>query len=221
MHLRSALSAFAFLASTIPLLAGALEPTLGQKGRVLLEEKFDSAALPPGWNRNTGELGVRDGVLRASERAADKHLGAFRKALPVQDCIVQVDFKLEQASSFQLGFDPASGELKKKGHLFSIIITPGGWQLTEHLDKGAPASKNTVHARAATPFAQGQWFTLLLELKGNEVVAHISGKEPLRASAPDFHVKKPGLVFRVGGKGEHAVAIDNVKVWELVTAATK
>jgi hypothetical protein len=207
-----------FAAFALPLGAAPLEPTLGRKGKLLLEENFSSATLPAGWSKNNGTLALRDGALRASEVEADKHVAAFRKSLPVQDCIIQLDFKLDGATAFHVGFDPAPGALKKKGHLFSLIVSPTGWQITEHVDKANPASKNVVRAKAATPFTRGETYTLLLEVKGNDVLAHVAGKPPLKASAPDFQVKKPGLVFRVGGKGEHAAVIDNLKVWELVGA---
>ncbi|HEY1109083.1 MAG TPA: hypothetical protein VGE76_10640, partial [Opitutaceae bacterium] len=131
-------------------------------------------------------------------------------------CLIQVDVKLDGANTFNLGFDPSPGQLKKKGHLFSVVIAKGTWSLVEHVDKADPNSKNKVHARAATTFPKGEWFTLVLEVKGSDVIARVAGKDPLRATAPDFHVKKPGLVFRVGGKGDHAALIDNVKVWELL-----
>jgi hypothetical protein len=191
------------------------EPALGRKGKLLLEETFEEGALPKGWNRNTGVLSVGGGVLHARQLAGDNHIGAFRKTLPLQDCAIQLDFKFSGATAFQVGFDPAPGELKKKGHLFSLAITPAGWTITEHVDKSDPKSKNVVHGKAATKFAQGQWFTLLLEVKGNDVVARVDGREALRASAKDFHVKKPGLVFRVGGKDGQEVLVDNVKVWAL------
>jgi hypothetical protein len=210
----AAASLVVFFATSLTRAAN-LEPTLGKKGKLLLEESFEAAAVPPGWTRNTGQLSVRDGALHASELAADLHAGAFRKPLPLQDCAVQLDFKLDGASAFHVGFDPAPGALKKKGHLFSLIITPDGWQVTEHLDKSDPASKNIVQAKAATRFPRGKWLTLLLEVKGETVIASIAGKEPLRATAKDFGVKKPGLVFRVTGKDEHEVALDNVRVWTL------
>jgi hypothetical protein len=190
-------------------------PTLGKRGKLLLEETFSGAAIPAGWSRNTGELGLDQGALRSREVAADNHAAAFRKALPLQDCIVQVDVKIGGPTTFHLGFDPAPGELKKKGHLFSVIVSPEQWTLTEHIDKADPASKNKVHARGKTSLPPDGWTTLTLELKGTEVVAHLSGHAPLRASAPDFKVKKPGLVFRVVGKGEHAAWFDNVRVWAL------
>lgn len=191
------------------------EPTLGKKGKLLLEENFEAAALPKGWARNTGTLTVADGVLHASQLAKDNHIAAFRKALPLQDCAIQLDFKFAGATTFNLGFDPAPGELKKKGHLFSVVITPTGWTLTEHNDKADPNSKAKPHAKAAAKFAQGEWFTMLLEVKGDNVVVRVDGKEPLRATAKDFHVKKPGLVFRVGGKDGQEMLVDNVKVWAL------
>lgn len=207
--------AVALLLLTLPGFAAGLEPTLGQKGKLLLEESFGAAALPPGWTKNTGKIAVVEGALHASQLASDNHIGAFRKAVPVQDCVVQLDFKFSGATMFHLGFDPAPGELKKKGHLFNVAITPEGWTITENADKADAKSKNVAHAKAAAKFAQGQWFTLLLEMKGNDVVVQVDGKKPLRTTAPDFHVKKPGLVFRAGGKDGQDVVIDNVKVWEL------
>jgi hypothetical protein len=212
---RLLLTGVAFVALPALVFAADLTPTIGTKGKLLLDEKFESASLPTGWTKNTGTLDVRDGTLHASELASDQHVAAFRKALPLQDCAVQIDFKLEGATVFHLGFDPAPGQLKKKGHLFAVIITPEGWQITEQPDKNDAKSKAVVHAKAATKFARGEWFTLMVEMKGINVVAHVAGKEPLRATAKDFHVKKPGLVFRVGGKGQHEALVDNVKVWEM------
>jgi hypothetical protein len=200
---------------SLPALAASLEPTLGKKGTLLLEERFAGVTIPAGWTKNTGKISVADGALHVSQLASDNHIGAFRKAVPVKDCVVQLDFKFNGATMFHVGFDPAPGELKKKGHLFALAITPAGWTLTENPDKADPKSKNVVHAKAATKFEPGQWFTLMLEMKGNDVVARVDGKPPLRATAKDFHVKKPGLVFRAGGKDDQEVLIDNVKVWAL------
>lgn len=215
MHLRLSLSLAAL--SIAPLLAAAPapEPTLGQKGKLLLEENFAGEAMPKGWARNVGALGVSDGALRASQQASDNHAAAFRRPLPVQDCAIQVDFKFAGATTFHLGFDPTPGELKKQGHLFSLVVTPKEWSIMEHVDKADPKSKNAVRVKAAANFPPGQWHTLLLEVKGDTVVAHVDGREALRASARDFRVKKPGLVFRVMGKDGDAVLFDNLRVWEL------
>lgn len=213
MKLTSLLLAFA--ATALPTLAADLEPTLGKRGKLLLEETFSGPEVPKGWHANTGSLRIVEGQLHASEKSSDKHIGAFRHRLPLQNCAVQVEFKLGAMRVINLGYDPAPGELKKKGHLFSVVITPQSWSLIEHNDKSDPASKTKVHATAKTDFAPNTMYTLLLECRGNEVVAQVTSKEPLKASAPDFHVKKPGLVFRMGGKDGQEVVLDNVKVWAL------
>lgn len=195
--------------------AADVTPTLGIKGKVLLEEKFESGAVPAGWNKNTGVIRAADGVLHLSELASEKHAGAFRKPLPLRDCAIQMDFRFEGATALHLGFDPAPGELKKKGHLFSVIINPASWNVTEHNDKANPQSKNVQLAKADAKFVKGQWYTLLLEVKGDNVAAQVGGQSSLKATSQDFHVKKPGLVFRVAGKDGQEVLLDNVSVWEL------
>jgi len=212
--MKSARFFFFFFATSIATAAD-LTPTLGTLGDKLLDETFSGAELPKGWNANTGTLRVKDGVLLAAEKSGDMHIGAFRYRLPVQDCAIQIDFKLGGARVINLGFDPAPGELKKKGHLLSVTINKTGWSIIEHNDKADPASKTKTHAKAATEFDAVTTYTLLLECKGDNVVAQIVGKEPLKATAPDFHVKKPGLVFRMGGPDGQEVAFDNVKVWAL------
>lgn len=204
-------SAFAAFSSA----AADLEPKLGKKGALLLEEKFDGRELPKNWNRNAGKLTVADGVLKASEVAANQHAAAFRRPLPLQDAAVLVKFRFEGAKMFHVGFDPAPGELKKQGHLFSVIITATGWNITEHNDKSDPKSTNRALAKATATFEKGRWYELLLEVKGDDVLAQIAGMEPLRATSKDFHVKKPGLVFRTGGKDTDEVHLDEVRVWEL------
>lgn len=207
--------ALTIAASLLPAHAAELETKLGKQGALLMEEKFDGIELPKNWNRNNGKLSVTNGVLKISEVAADMHAAAFRRPLPLQNAAIQVKFRFAGAKMFHLGFDPAPGELKKKGHLFSVIITPANWSITEHNDKSDPNSKNKVLAKATASFEVGKWYELLLEVKGDDVLAQISGLEPLRATSKDFQVKKPGLVFRTGGKDADEVHLDEVRVWEL------
>ena len=41
-------------------------------------------------------LSVADGVLKASEVAADMHAAAFRRPLPLQDAAIYVKFRFEE-----------------------------------------------------------------------------------------------------------------------------
>lgn len=203
------------LLAAVPAIAADLEPTLGKKGKLLLDESFTSADVAKDWTHAVGKVAVVDGKLSVSEQKADKHACAVRRKLEIKDAAVQFEFTFESAKMLHFGFDPAPGELKKKGHLFSVIVTPESWSIVEHNDKSNPDSKQKVHAKAATKFEQGRTYVMLVESRGPNVVASVAGKEPLKATASDFGVKKPALVFRVGNDDGHSVRFDNVKVWEL------
>ena len=204
-----------------PIAADDLQPTLGKKGRLLLEEKFEGETLPKGWAGKAGELHVADGTLRASQSRGAGSLGLFSREQPIQDAVIQLDFKFDGARGINVSVNPAPGELTKHGHLYSVMITPRLWNITEHNDKSDRKSQSKALASARESFEQGRWYILLIENKGGDVVAHIEGKAPLRASSPDFKVKKPGLEFRVAGPDKGEVSFDNLKVWELESLEKK
>jgi hypothetical protein len=190
------------------------EPVLGQKGMLLLGEGFDGDVLPGGWNTHSGRLRVTDGVLRASQEKGER-LCLFSCARPMKDAAIRIDFKFDGARGINVGLSPSPGETRKRGHLFSVMITPPMWNITRHQDRLDPDSKVAVLASAAETFEQGRWYTLLVETRGDYVVAQVEGKKPLRVVGEGFRVKKPGIEFRVAGRGGGDACFDNLRVWEL------
>ena len=193
------------------------EPALGAKGRLLLEEKFDAESLPKGWTIKSGGVRAVDGVLHASQsKEKDGRLCLFNCALPMQDAVIQIDFKFTgRSGGINVSVNPSPGELSKHGHLFSVMITPTMWNITEHNDKADRKSQSKALASAPAKFAQSKWHTLLVEFKGTNVIAHVEGREPLRASGQDFSAKKPSIEFRVLGRNGEEISFDNLRVWEL------
>jgi hypothetical protein len=133
----------------------------------------------------------------------------------MQDVAIQIDFKFGGRGGINVSVNPSPGELNKKGHLFSVMITQAVWNITEHHHKADRNSRSKALASAPETFEPGRWFTLLVENKGDEVVAQVEGKKPLRASSKDFQVKKPGIEFRVLGRENMEINFDNLRVWEL------
>src|SRR5436189_2933047 len=115
----AAFIAFSF-AGAAPLIAAELEPTLGKKGRLLLEEEFEGQALPKGWIVKAGRLRVTDGTLRASQNREAGKLGLFSREQPMQDAVIQIDFKFDGARGINVSVNPSPGELTKHGHLYSV-----------------------------------------------------------------------------------------------------
>jgi hypothetical protein len=198
------------LLATASSLALAAEPPANSE--LVLEDSFDREELGKGWSVNTGEWTIVDGVLRIREIPADKHSAAVRRVLATRNAVYELRFRfVEKGKGFHLGFDPAKGELDKKGHLFSVMIMPKGWKIMKHVDKAKPKDDpNLVLAEQKTAFESGEWYTLRVTSWATYVTAMIEGKETLKGSHPSFGVKKPTLVFRGLGDG---VEVDDLKVW--------
>lgn len=178
---------------------------------IALEDSFDRVELGKGWNSTTGEWKIVDGVLTGREITEEKHSAATRKTLVTQNAVYQLRFRLTKScKSFHFGFDPARGELDKKGHLFSVIVTPESWEILKHVDKNRrEEDPNEKLAESRTKFEVDKWHTLRVTTWGTHVTAKVDGRE-LEATHPTFGVKKPTLVFRCLGDG---VEIDDIKVW--------
>ena len=196
-------------------LAADLEPRLGKKGRLLLEETFNGDTLPKGWSVKAGRVRVADGALRASQQKDAGRLCLFSCEQPMQDAAIQIDFRFDGARGINVSVNPSPGELTKHGHLFSVMITQAMWNITEHNDKADRNSRSKALASAPEKFKPGRRYTLLVEFKGGDVVAQVERKKPLRAASKDFSVKKPGIEFRVAGRDNEEVSFDNLRVWEL------
>jgi len=112
-----------------PAHAGTVEPTLGTRGALLLGEKFDRQAL------RSGKVRVTDGVLRTGRSKDVDRLCLFNVDQPIRDAPIRVDFRFDGAGGINVSMNPSPGELNKKGHLFSVMITQRSWNVTEHNDK--------------------------------------------------------------------------------------
>ncbi len=177
-----------------------------------VNEAFDGAALGEAWHVNTGEWKVEDGVLKAREIPEDKHSAAARRSVMTGNAVYEFRFRLTgEGKGFHFGFDPAPGELDKKGHLFSVMVSPTDWKVMKHVDKAKPKEDpNEILAQQKTEFVRGEWYSLRVTTWETHVTAAIDGKETFKVSHPTFGVKKPTLVFRCLGDG---MEVDDIKVW--------
>lgn len=186
------------------------------KSELVVDETFDDdgeiAALED-WHVNTGGWQVSNGALRGDEIESEKHAAAVRRKILTENAVYQLRFRFGQDSrAFHFGFDPAKGELKKKGHLFSVIVARNKWTIMKHVDKNRPKEfPNEVLASEKGSFEDGRWYTLRVTTWGPFATAMIEGKQTLKVSDQTFAVKKPTLVFRVSGSD---VEIDDLKVWK-------
>lgn len=180
--------------------------------------RFDESKRPEKWAVNFGHWEPKDGVLVCRQLDKDNHAAASRWQIPHKDAVIKLRLKFDGATGFHLGFDPAPGELKKQGHLYSLVVTPTQAQIKKHKDKADDKSKDETLATASLNAASGEWLDIELRTEGEKVTATVGKSAKLEASDPSFSVAKPTVVFRVIG-GD--VQLDDVQVTVLKQAVIK
>lgn len=180
--------------------------------------RFDETKRPEKWTVNFGHWEPKDGVLVCRQLDKDNHAAASRWQIPLKDAVIKLRLKFAGATGFHLGFDPAPGELKKQGHLYSLVVMPTQAQLKKHKDKADEKSKDETLATASLNAAAGEWLDIELRTEGEKVTASVGKTAKLDASDPTFAVAKPTVVFRVMG-GD--ALLDDVQVTVLKGAVIK
>jgi len=187
-------------------------------GLLLLVPTFAQAAgkegnpskLPSNWYANFGYWELDGDTLVCRELKEDKHPGAARLRTPMTDGTIRCRVKFDEgAKFFHIGFDPAPGQLDKKGHLYSLVLTPQSAMLKKHRDKKRDDSKDATLANVRFEKPLQGWHTIELTASGKEVRVSIDNQYQLKGTDDSFGVKKPGVVFRVGG-GD--VYVDQIEV---------
>ena len=184
-----------------------------KKGKLLLEESFEKEVSPKVFKGGIGEWKIANGILHGTELAKDNHPAASRVYQPTQDAVYEFKFRLtKEGQSFNCGFDPAKGELDKKGHLWSVSIAGSKWRLAKAPDKAKPKEDPAKTLdQGDISIEKDKWYTMKIICLGNKVSVTV-GDKILAAEHGYFHVKKPALIFRCKGDG---VEIDDVKIWEV------
>ncbi|MGY8766963.1 MAG: family 16 glycoside hydrolase [Pirellulales bacterium] len=202
----------------------AVEPVMAEKGKILFEESFDGKELPKRFLTGTGDWSIQDGALRGQELKSSHH-SAFRKLfLDHQDVIYQVDFKVngDATARFMINYELVHvancfandkeftftklAETKKRKDMEALAK-----KNNQPIEKGDWQKKSVKFTTPNSGFKQDTWYTLTIELVGDEVLAHLNGKT--------IYAQHAGLSERKTNFGLQAVGLngtvtyDNLKVW--------
>lgn len=186
--------------------ADAPEPKtlLTERGKLLFRDDL-TQPLGKEWRAAKGKWEVVNGAIRGAEQKADMHGAVARHAMPFQNVIIQYDFKLEGARQTSLSINAA------KGHLCRVVINPTTLSVRkDSLDKNVTDEAAVLDTRNTT-VAPNVWHTLVIEIRGQEMLATLNGKETAFGSHPGLEKEKANFGFTVAGE---AVSFRNLRVWE-------
>ncbi len=158
------------------------------------------------WASAKGDWKLVNGAIVGKELKTDKHAAVLSFQHPNQNSAIQFSFKLEGADFFHLSYN------KKRGHLFRVLVTPEQIAVNLDKDKRDPKSKPKRLAVKKAAFAQGEWYTMLVVVEGENVSITTDNGVKMTLTHPDIDQQKPNYRFIL--KGE-SLLLDDVKSWDL------
>jgi hypothetical protein len=218
-----------FIALTIPVLAAAVwaapskppktdsasastepETFMTKRGKPLKEEDFADAGHIKDkklWNIYKGDFSVADGALKSIEKKEDMHHPAMSTKIAGKDLVMQCRFKVDQSKWLGLSLDNG----KEKVHVFRAMINPTSFSLKRMSGMG-PTTKGETIAEKKFKFEPGKWYTMVVEIRGKEVVGTIPEAQiALTGEHEGIAIEKDRLELISGGD---AAWFDDVKVFE-------
>ncbi len=203
---------------------------LTTRGKLLVSEDF-AKPLPPftgkpvgfasgfeGWHFNTGIKSGKweqvDGTFKGMENPDAHHPATASFGFQFKDVVIQCEVRLNDV--------PAEGRLYRslfvkatdaKDYVISLSIGPGGLFLTPYdADRINPATKQREKGptvRAIKPVKLDEWHTVVLEIKGEEVVGTLDDQSAT-LSNPLIASDKHSIML---GAGTEA-SFRHFRVWE-------
>lgn len=183
-----------------------LKPALVKTGQPTQSESFDQKKLGKQWAVNKGEWTVSEDLLVGKELPADKHAAVLTWKLPHRNSMLRCSFQLKDAKFFHLSLN------HPKGHLFRVMIDKNGMILRTDKDKKDPKSKPITLAKAQGKLDPNQWYTLQLEMQGDQVVAQLDNGLKVAGQHASLDSQKTGYRFVLKGD---TLLLDDMAVWNL------
>jgi hypothetical protein len=205
---------FSFLAAlTLGLAAAAAEPTtppspqtqMVSTGKLLLSDDL-SAALGKGWKASKGKWEVVDGAIRGAELKADMHGAVARHDVTMKDAVIEYSFKLDGTKQTTLSLNGA------KGHVSRVLVRPTGITVQKDDQDGKNGPDKAVPLDTVeVPVKAGEWHTLVVELRGPDILATLDGKHTAYGSHAAIDVEKTNLGLTVAGE---SASFRGLRVWD-------
>jgi hypothetical protein len=174
-------------------------------GKLLLDDPL-SAALSKDWKVGKGKWDVADGAVRGAELKDDMHGAVARRNLDMKDVVIAFSFKLDGTRQISLSLNGA------KGHVCRVRVTPKGVTVQKDdqdgkngPDMGAPLGTVEVDIKP------GEWHTLVVELRGPDILATLDGKHTAFGTHEAIAKDKKNLGLTVAGE---TASFKGLKVYE-------
>ncbi|MBI5774054.1 MAG: hypothetical protein HZA89_09970 [Verrucomicrobia bacterium] len=178
------------------------------KGAAKKADKSAPKAAPApwttGWRLRPGKWEFADGAMKGTELKEDAHGAVARFPFKFKEAVIQYDVRLDGCKQTTFSVNDA------KDHVCRVLINKDGFKAQKDDNDHAGPDKAKVFNNVALPLAPGTWHTVLIEIKGGEMVATMDGKSSV-GTDPLIATDKANFGFTVSGDG---ASFRNLRVWE-------
>ena len=188
---------------------------LCERGRLLVREDFSNPVasievgkanmVKRGWRVLSGQWDFAGGALCGVQLTRDGRSAFVVHSLAFREAVIQFDVRLDGCRQVIFRIQDAKPE-----HICSVTIRPDGFsaQKDDHDHTGPDVA--VLFGKAALNIPRGEWATVLVEIKGEEMAAMIGGKS-VSGSHPLLAAEKATFEFVVTGE---SASFRNVRMWE-------
>lgn len=179
-----------------------LKLLMTQPGKTLLDEPFTAESWKKNWQPYKGGYEIVKDQLRVAENAADGHHPEASFRGPFENVIVQFKFKYDDCKWMGFSFSD-------KEHIARVMIRADGFELLKMQGIGS-TTKGTKLDSIRVKWETGRWYTMTIEVAGNEIIAQVDNEHVLYGEAEGLEVPKK---FFLISSGPHAW-FDELKIIE-------
>ena len=174
-----------------------------ERGKLLCSEDFATLDAKT-WHAAKGKWEIADGGLKGVELKSDKHGAVIRRQFSFKDAVIQFDVQVNGSKQTTFSINEA------KAHLARVLFNKDGFIMQKDDRDHAGPDKAVRFGNIALPLKPGEWHTVLVEFKGEEMVATMNGKSIAGANAA-LLTPKANFGFTVAGE---SASYRNLRVWE-------
>lgn len=178
---------------------------LTKPGKLLFHDKLDQQPDKKEWRQGPGDWKIENGALKGSERAADMHGAVLRHPMKFQDAIIRYEFQLNGTKATTLSVNDA------KEHVCRVLLRPNGFSARKDDHDHQGPDKAVDFETKTVKISTGEWHTLVVELRGPEMVATLDGQHTAFGAHELLNCEKANFGFTVSGD---SASFRNVQVWE-------
>ncbi len=205
------------------------ETPLVTKGKLLLSDDFEIAAVAPHWRIAIGDFQIDSGKFVGNELPQDKHGAVARAKTEFKNGIVEFSFRMGTSKTLNFVIDERNFKGSHAGHLCRVVITKSILRLADDKEGAmrndifamkddstkADERKKLLENRSAVfkiNLDPMEWHTMRVEILEETMQVSLDGKVVGHLKSPGIaHERKTDVGFTVLGQG---VQFDNFQIWE-------